>query len=435
MRKKTLKMRRYRNGSKGQALLGALFVIIMVFGYLTAAVIRSNSDMHQAEFRKYSQEAFYAADSGVQWALFNFRRDPSWGWTTESGVQTFDINVAAENFSYPVEDWDCRVSVDDGGAWRGWTRTRLVTSVGRDPGRNVNRTVVARIVVENPARFLVSTLGDLILENGADIHAPILAQNIIFRGPDIDFIDHDVLGIEAKAYYFNAVFGADSTGTPYYSVSDVEETDPIVFSSVDEQYFRTLANDVRLGGMVEYSALPEKHMTLQNYSEGFSGEGAGLIFSEGDVYVQGRYDHSMMVVAKGDIHIAGSLDAQLPDSGPAPQLALFSRGDILIDDGAVDAEGNLTIEAMLVADGQEDGGDGRSYGGVVRALAENNVFNHLNFFGTIAARGEGTEGDSSAVTLSAFRTRSYTFNPALSQDNTLPFNIPHFVNILSWERQ
>ena len=119
--------------------------------------------------------------------------------------------------------------------------------------------------------------------------------------------------------------------------------------------------------------------------------------------------------------IDGDIDAfvdPLNPGAPVPQLGLFAKQDVIIPDGVVGAGGDLTFEAVVVADG------GGNSDGVFEAQSSV-ALGTLNFTGAVSVRGEN---DAISVDLNIFSTRDYAHQP----NTGIPFT-PFIANKVSWQ--
>jgi len=143
---------------------------------------------------------------------------------------------------------------------------------------------------------------------------------------------------------------------------------------------------------------------------------------EGDIRVSGRYEHSVLLVATGNIYITGDVRAKEGDVTQTPvQLGLFAKRDVIIPENVETQQGNLTVEAFIMADGE-----GQSTG-ILKAEGTPFSQGTFNFAGAISVRGE----ERTAVNLNVFSQRVYSYNPQLTA-GLLPFG-SFIANIIQWK--
>lgn len=427
-----------RNDNSGFVLLMSLVIMIFLSILLGAAFLRSNSHLQQADQRRSISEAFYAAEAGIDRAVFELRRNPTWrpGVGTEPAMTNIPVtnqaNVTIGTYS---------VNVTDIGNINGFN-TVLVRSDGLDSLSGLRRSIEANVITDNPARFLISTLGDLRLTSGADIQADVLGKDIFFDlNPGLPVGDlNRKIKIDADVYFIQSIGGKQQPNqfAPPVDVTiddhdgtandDWIKTPSITFAGVDLERYRQLSSTlddtcealiVPAGGTVDLEDLP---LCNGNQAQPI------LIFSEGDINVRGEYSHSLSVVAGGNINIMGSIRSNINATDPAgsgpPQIGLFSENDVYIS-SSVQTDGSakdLTLEAFIIADGEH------SYGSFV-AQGPKLALGKLHFTGSISVKGKNS--GQSAVDLNAFKSRDYQHNPEFNTNRKIPFS-PFIANIVAW---
>lgn len=413
------------HNEQGYFLLGTVLLILFLSIIVGAAMMRTSIELSMADQMVSAQQAFYAAESGVDRALFELRRNPNWypGQGTVPAVEDVDLTIPWEGGGTKVIGY-YSVEVVDGGVLQGWD-TRWVRSVGRDESNDLTRVIFARILIANPSRFLVSTLGDLRIQSGANLSADVLAKSFYFEVDtnlpeplcDIE-IDGDVL-------FLRDVTPADPEAQFPDQVTitgNITYQDALTFAGVDIDRYRELARD--LSG-TQQAVYREGNLTVDlDHLESLGGGGSDfaplLIYASGDVTISGTYGHSLLVVSGGDVRIDGDI---VPEEGLAerPQIGVLAKQDLLIPEGTVPSGGNLSIEAFLMADGGDDSD------GVFLAEGPKSVLGTLELTGAISVRGKGR----TAIDLNAFQTRQLNFNPDLSANRRIPF-IPFIANVINW---
>ncbi len=416
---------RFSNGRNGFVLLGSLLIMVFLTIMVGIALMRSNIQQRTTNQRRAIQEAFYAAEAGIERTIFELRRSPGWspGENGQPEEQDVRLNRVAGDDATTIGFYS--LEVKDAGILNGWN-TRWVRSIGKDSLQSMTRIIVVRVIVENPARFLVSTLGDLRIGSGAAIGADVLAQNLYFEvNPSLPSPQRDI-NVDGDVFYINSITGENDPAVHYSAAAQVQKSPSITFVGVDLDRYRTLANNLAASdqGVYGNGNLNVDLQNLNSLSPGGSGPFTPqIIFAEGDITISGQYGHSMLVVAGGNVYIQGDITPH-PAIGIRPQIGIFAKKDLIIPTGAVANNAHMDIEAFLMADGA-----GSSMGLLV-AQAPKFSLGTLNFTGAIAVRGKGR----TAIDLNAFDQRVYTFNPDLNINRQIPF-VPFIVNVINWSEK
>lgn len=401
--------------------------MIILSAFLGAAMMRSELQQKVVMQRMGVQEAFYAAEAGVERAIFELRRNPNWspGVDGQPPVNDARLNSVTDDDNTTIGYYS--LTVADGDVLGGWNTT-WIRSVGRSvdasfPMRDAVRVIFARVIIENPARFLVSTLGRLDIQSGADLESDILAENVNFlvnysypEGQRGIMIDGDV-------FYIDGITDDDD---PFVTITgDVQESDSITFPGVDVDRYREIATnllesdesimsdgdlDVDLSNLQDLVADPPDNFEPL------------IIFAEGDIHISGDYGHSLLVVSGGDTYLEGDIRVDpLGSFVTTPQIGIFSNEELIIPETVVTSAGNLTVEGFVMADG--DNSDGRLYG-----QGANDSLETLTFNGAMALKNNSAD---TAVDLKLFKTRNYQYNADLVDNRSIPFS-PFIVNLLRW---
>lgn len=388
--------------SRGFVLLASVFLTAFLLVFLATSTLRSTSTLRGTAARMATQQAFYAAESGLDRAIFELRRDAAWrsvpgGAFELSGVPiTLDDGTVLGYYS---------VWTVDAGNYNGWPSV-WVRSAGEDEQRDATRVVTGRIIVENPAAFMVSTMGDLTITSGADMVADILGRDVIFDQTN-PLIKPRVDGV---VNYLRDIINQDQAILTEAPVNLPSMT----MAGVDLERYRNIAQDVGR----YYSSTGVTSINL----DGVDPE-VPIIFAEGSVEVSGDFDHPVLVVAGKDVRIVGSVEPGLPANGTdTPQIGLLAKENVIIPRNT---PRDMTIEAFIMADGDNNSG------GVFIAEGGYGSKGDLNFFGSMAVRGDTND---TAVNLNAFSQRSYTYNTELRDNRNIPF-LPFIANIIpgTWQ--
>ncbi len=419
--------------SSGYVLLASLFIVLVLTLLLSVTVMRSNAQFKGAVQKVDVTEAFYAAESGVDRSIFELRKNPNWspGEDGQAPLNDVQINYVL-NESLPEEE-DVRlgfysVTVKDGGLFNG-LNTKEIRSVGLSENLRVTNIITARVLVENPARFLFSTLGNLRVGSGSSIDADIFASDVFFDVNEALGTPGMNISIDGTTYFKNSIeTGPDGSEHPAVSLNTVVESSTILFTGVDLVRFKEIA----IALLPTHEAIfsnGDLSVNLSDVTADNGGVAPKIIFAEGDISISGQFDSSMIVVAGinestnagGNIFITGAIKPDSLALGDTPQIGLLAKRDVIIPSGTVDPGADLDIEAFIMADGE-----GASEG-VFVAEGEKNSLGTLDFVGAVSARGDGrTAGD-----LNAFVDRDYTYNPQLTANRSIPFS-PFIVNLINW---
>jgi len=367
---------------------------------LGIAFLRSNIQLREIEIRRASLYAFYAAESALERAVFELRKNREWrdGFGDENnpvsltladatvvGYYWIDADGADDTPGTPDDE------IRDGGAFGTWPQTLWITAHGQDATRRITRIIRARIATQSPAEYFVSTPRDLAITGGANItDSDLLGKNVVFQPTS----PINITG--GKVYYIfnidneddaNVHVDADKDGVEEEVPDDIQQVPPITFPSLDLSWYKNLF-DSDSDGNPDLPGYHSGNFTItgtinrtnfDNYN--------GLIFVDGDVHISGNVTESMHIIASGNIYIEGDIIC----SGTA-QIGLSAKKDVIIPYSAGNPD--ITIEAYIFADGG-------------RFIAEKGTSpkGALTFKGAITVRGK--EGASTSVDLNIYPHRNY----------------------------
>ena len=404
--------------NSGYVLLGSVLLSLFLAILLGAAMSRSQSHLKEVNQRVALHRAFYSAESGIDRAIFELRQNAAWqpGAGGEPPVENVPLVEQGKTIGY------YSVDVTAGEVFNGWN-TLWIRSVGQDDLRQVGRAIMARVLVESPSRFLVSTLGDLRIGSGAVIDADILGRDIYFEvNETLDSPQKDIQ-MDGDVFYIHSL---NNEGNPAVHLNGQTYQSPsITFAGVDMNHYRELATALAARGEAVFADgdLTVDLDRIEDLSPNPQAEFTPkLIFAEGSVSVSGTYHYSLLIVAGNNVYLTGDVQSDTSVSR-TPQLGLFAKNDLIIPSDVSTHNGDLAIEAFVMADG-----DGNAALGNFRAESEKFSLGTLNFTGSIAVRGKGRSG----VDMNAFVNRVYNFNPELNQRRDIPFS-PFIVNTISWK--
>lgn len=418
-----LKYKRDLSSRRGAVLIVSLLILVFLTILLGAAMLRSNMQIREVVNRRQVQEAFYAAEAGVNRAVFELRQNPVWRVLEPDLLDYTNIplTVTVAGSEVTIGSYSILEVKDNTARFQGWD-TVWVTVRGRDADNDLSRTIKALVIVDNPTRFLISTLGLLQITSGSTLNADVLANTINFAVNDSLPAPANEIHMGGEVLYITSVANANNPAV-FFSPDHPApvRTSSITFPGVVLDKYLGIANDLLPQNLsYVHSSTSRLDVDLSNLdSLGPGGEPfqPRIIYAAGDVYLSGEYDHSLTVVAGGNIYITGSVEPTGAGSPTRPQIGLFAKRDVLIPQNVVTNEGNINIEAFVLADG-----------GAFIAQGPKFSQGTLNFNGAIFVRGRGTTG----VDLNVFRNRVYNYNPNLNTNRSIPF-LPFIVNIVQWQ--
>jgi len=392
--------------------MAGVFIALLIGILLSAAYFTTDVHIQSSMERESAQQAFYAAETGLEMAVFELRRNNKW--TPPAGQVTITHGGAAASTGF----YTLRVAPAPAMPAFPTFPSVWVRSDGQDPNKEITRTILARLLLFNPADFFVSSLADFRLGSGSWYHGDLLGRDIYFEVndslPDTD-PDKKIV-VDGNVYYFRNVYG-DGDPNVQFLKDTPQPFASITFPGIDASRYRDLAQSGGLYVVGDYNA-------PLNITRASVGTGNGVVFAEGNIHISGQYDESLLFVAGGDIYLTGDLIAS-PLMVPKPQLGLFAKQDVIIPSAS---PSSMTVEAFVVADG-----GGASYG-QLDAQGTKYSKDTFNFNGAMSLRGLQDDGSvpRTAVDLNVYQNRNYQYNPQLTAACTIPF-ISFVANVINWE--
>ncbi|MDD5449486.1 MAG: hypothetical protein PHO42_02685 [Candidatus Omnitrophica bacterium] len=397
---------------KGFILVASLFLIAFVAVFLGASIMRADMQFRKIDMQASMLNAFCAAETGVERSIAELRMNGQW----RAGFTNENFRPAG---SYTV-------TITDGGTLLGNIHipTVLISSVGTDAvNPNIKRRIIARVTVENPARYFTSTIRKLTLGDGLDITGSILGRDVVFE-PGSKGIN-----VAGNVEYIRSITGQNAQGVNINDNDSATSPDyyqraPIAFIGVDLERFRQLARqagryeegDLTISGNIDKAALrdPDK--------EAFN----GLVFAEGDIHIWGEIQTPVNIISGGNIYINDNLTcASYSDANGVKrqyQIGLSAHNDVIIPETA---PANIKIEAFVIADG-----------GVFEAKRTPAGRARLAFNGAIAIRGKEDpqtgEDLRTGVNLNEYAVRNCVYNTELRDNPQIPF-MGYVVNMVIWQ--
>ncbi len=388
--------------NKGFILISSLFLVFFL-GLLTAiSLMRSNIQLSEIDLKRASMSAFYAAETGIEEAIDQLRKDQTW----RDGIGTVDTPVALRDVNTDVAGYYF-VRVLDGGLEGNFPIVWL-RSQGFDAENRVTRIIQAKVVVQNPAAYFMSSLYNLTIGSNVTIGGGVLGRDVTF---DVNYAlppAQRVITVNGDVEYTRNIAGqADPNVTV---TGNIIQRDPITFVNMDLGRYTNIA---QTGG--KYEAGDFTYSGEINWAN--LGAANGLVFAEGNVYISGEVTQSVHIVSRGNIYIQGDITSTDTDGdGNFPQIGLSAYGEVIIPQSAPDP---LNIDAFVITNG-----------GLFRAEGAKFSKNTLNFEGVIAA--EGTDAARTAIDLNVYSQRNYTYDTALRDNLQIPF-MSFIANIVEWK--
>jgi type II secretory pathway pseudopilin PulG len=384
---------------KGFVLIGSIFLVLFLGIFLSIAMMRFGIQLQAIELRRAAQQAFYVAESALESAVNQLREDSSW----RAGYASQPLYWQEGTTTELVGTYSL-VAVD--GADLGGVPTVWLRATGRDADSRVTREIRARVTVQNPASFFLSTAADLIFGSGATITGNILARDVAFEvNTAIPTPADRRITINGDLEYIRNCSGAASTDVVING--SVTQRDPTAFADVNLTRYQDLAQtggrvvtgDFTYAGPIDWTTL---------------GTGNGVLYVNGDVHLSGEVQQSVNIVATGNIYIEDDLVAQTGGAA-IPQICLQSAQNVYISQSA---PSNLTVNAYLVADG-----------GVIKALGVPGSKGTLDFAGSAMAKGSASE--RTGISLNVYSTRNYAYDTDLVDNLSIPY-MTYMINVLNW---
>ncbi len=399
----------------GFILLAAVLTTLFLGIFMGIAGIRMLSQMRLTTSREISQDALYAAEVGVERAIFELRNNIDWIGEIEvgnpiPGSENVEVRFTPDDPRTAVGEYTIRLGGEPypDGTWM--IIPLRVEGRSVHPSEEAVRILDVEIRAQSPTAFFVFTLGDIHVGSGANIGSNVLGRDVYFEISEALPDGMREIDVDGDVTYLRNIAGDDHEDV---SISgEVSQGDPVTFVGVDISRYQNIARgggayidgDFRYQGNIDREELDAPN---------------GVVFVHGDVEIEGDVIEPMLIVASGDIHIIGDVEYRNDDSNI--QLGLFSGRDIIIDADATgeDADGDLTLEGLLVADG-----------GVLRAEGDKGSQAELNFHGAISVRG--SDDVRTVIDLNVFRERNYLYDHQLFLDPQIPF-MSYIANLRKWE--
>jgi len=382
--------------NRGFLLITSVFTVLFLGLVIGISLMRSEIQLRQMDLRRASLSAFYAAESGVESAIYQLRINPGWR-------EGFPETPLMDNENRTIGFYN--LFIRDGEPLMN-RPTVWVLSIGTDGERRVRRFIRARLAVENPASFFTFTVGDLVLGSGANINGSIFGRDVRF---EVNYALPENLrwiNVDNNVFYTRNIINRND---PFVRINGtVEQRPPATFVTLDLNRYRELAkaNGSYINGDFTYNGeINRQNLGTQN----------GLVFVEGNLYISGRVTEPIHFVSAKNIYITVDL-TYVESEEISPQIGLSAFQDVIISQNAPD---DIEIEAFIYANG-----------GLFRAEGSYTSKAKLNFNGAITVRGK--KGERTSVNLNVYRERHYHYDINLQRNLQIPF-MSFLADLISWE--
>lgn len=420
---------------KGFILLASIFLVLFLGIFLGISLMRADLQLRSMEYRRASLYAFYAAEAGIDEAVFELRKNLNWnaGFTNRSLVWQMPDQVSETVGDYTVTVASALLIGNVPSVW--------VRSEGRNnpvgSQVQITRVIFARIALMTPADFFASTPGDLRLFSNLNMTGSVYGRKIIF---DVDYSrkhDERFIRVTRNVNYDNVQGGytyyptSPPSGQPavqtYVNVGGLTPVDPITYVGLDLATYKDIAQNQ--GGKYILNPDDGDADTYEHAFECCSGDinwqnpnittYNGLVYIDGDLRIKGHVTESIHFIASGDIYIDDNITSD-PDlvTGLEPQIGLSSAKDVFIN--SIAPSNRLEIDAYIMADG-----------GVFTAKGGANTKQDLIVEGVVVVRGR--EGVTSSIALNVYRNRIYTHDAQLRTSMNIPYLTHPYVRVYSWK--
>lgn len=387
-----------RKMKKGFLLIASIFLSLFLGIIISISLFRTNLQLKSIEARRASVYAFYAAEAGIERAIYELRKNINWraGFNNESLIWEGITNQTIGYYDVQIAN-----ATPVGSLPTVWVRAQgrdvRYRSVGN---QTMRRTILARVALQSPTAFFTSTIGDLNIVSGANIGGDVLARDIIFKVYKSFPPALRKIKINGTAFYIRDIQGDDEEDITIEG--DKQKIPPITFVSVDLNRYKTLSqlNGRYIDGDFTYSGeINRKSLSAPN----------GLVFAENDVYISGEVTESMHIVAGRNIYITGDITCK-----NLAQIGLSAKEKVIIPESA---PSTITIDAFIHMEGSIFKAEGKKYSK-----------DTLNFEGAISVKG----GGETAVDLSTYSTRNYTYDQQLNTNLSIPY-MSYMADLLTWK--
>jgi len=418
-----------KKNNSGFVLLLSLILIIFLGLLLEASSLRTNIELTESLNRLATQQAFYAAESGLQQYVSRLGQNsslriPASG-VGSMGYQPFYIN----NSIGTTEDnrigyYKVAITPPGNILYKSYFPSVYVQSWGQDKSQKVTVSILAQVVVENPASYFLSTAGDIHLGSGTTINQSILGNNIYFDVNSALPAPQQSIAVTNNVFYLQSVNGNNN---PAVSIGGATAQSPTqTFSGVDTSYYSNIAQNG--GDYVDGDITFNGEISRANFGSVSAPNTNGVVYATGNIYISGAFKDNMLFVAGGNIYIEDNI-TPVSSGGTTPQIGLLAKSDLIIPSSAPN---ELTVQAFLMADGSGP----NSLGGIIQAQAANpnpdgtiTPKTSITINGAMALRGSGA---ISAANLNVYPSRSYSYNTQFQSNLQIPF-LPSISKIVSWQ--
>ncbi|MBN2483511.1 MAG: hypothetical protein JXD21_04855 [Candidatus Omnitrophica bacterium] len=395
-------------------LLATIVTTLFLGIFIGISGLRMLGHMRSTTSRELSQDALYVAEAGVEKAVFELRSNIDWIGEVAvgdpiPGFEQVEVRLDRNDPQTAVGYYTIKLGKEPYSD-AAWIIIPLrIEGRSAHPSQEAVRILDVEIRAQSPSAFFVFTLGDIHVGSGANIGSNMLGRDIYLEVSDTVPPEMQGISVDGDVVYLRNLIG--DLNDPAIQISgEVYQGDPVTFVGVDISRYRNIAQNggAYIDGDFRYQGnINRQELNAPN----------GVVFINGDVEIEGNVTEPMLIVAGGDIHIIGDVEYQA--NGSHIQLGLFSGNDIVIDETAPGIDGDLALEALVIADG-----------GVLRAEGGKGTQGTLDFKGAISVRG--AEGVRTVIDLNVFRQRNYEYDQMLFLDPQIPF-MSYIADLRKWE--
>ncbi len=406
-----------RQNRIGFSLLSSVVLVLFLSIVASAAFMRTQIQLGYNNQRLLSQQAFNAAEAGVQRAIYELRRNSKWRSGMEGQPDFIDVPLSYGDNPPVVLGYytiEAKSAAQDYNSFPSvW-----VKATGKDSSQKIVRSILARIIVDSPTKFFLSSSGDIRIGSGSTFDSDLLGKDIYFDVNDSLTGDQKNININGKIFYLSKIYGDDNPAVKMGSKSGKIHFPSITFTGIDLDRYRTIAKQSD-GRYINGNFTYNDNIGLEELSAL-----NGVVFVEGDLTIAGNIKDSMLFVASGNIYINKSILSS--DSTNSSQLGLLAKKNVFITENA---PSDIEINAFIMADGGEVPSDEEYHGGIFQALGDKFSKGKLTFNGAMALRASY---ERTAADLNVYQTRDYKYNTQLRDNPQIPL-LPSFANIVHWQ--
>jgi len=328
---------------KGQALILAMMVLLVIFTTGSAIVSVSGSHRRAVTYGHDQMQAYYTADAGVEKVLAQVSEDPAWA----------DGLVAGQEVSF-YNDSSLTVKITK--EYTAGGTVLLVESVGRHD--NGQRTLEAEIKLNEPLDFTRGIWAESPPDGPSTFANNARVESDIFSEGEINARNNVLVDGLVKSNGNITVKNNSTVTGDIFSRGNVEiENNANPVGDIYAVGNVTLGNNAKLGGNVQAGG----DVVLANNLEiNYDVKAGGDVTLQNNGTVNGNVESGGSIELRGNARIFGDVKAVgdvALNSNAEVHGSIYSMGDIFLDkycevEGDIYANGNIDIEKNV-----EIGGD------------------------------------------------------------------------------